>query len=379
MNTPHSLAPSALGSSIATRLQRAILPARLLVAAAAICLAGCDEDATTQEGAAPTKQELEASVHEVEITMPARVSDARQAMDLSSVPMIASSENPAERTVTGLVYRAAGSIDEGFKFHREQLVNGGWKELPGASVTPQDASAVFAKRGLHLSLTVMPDQAGKVGIAMHHHGNVRFEKLPMPGVAKSIYAGPMSAIFSCDLPADTAARELAAALVEAGWSPYGSAGNTQSFKQNAVMLSVMTASAPGQGGKTTMNFSSEMLPVDVPVPPGAMEVQFVTGQKRLIFEVKLKAQECIAYYQESLGKLGWQTNMKEPMKINSYDVLVFRNEAKDMLKVGTRPGREGGLRVFAEHMTAAEIDEMNRRLDAQAEAYKAKKAAAAAR
>src|SRR5687767_12725286 len=185
-----------------------------LLVAIALCFVGCGKSPTSAE-AAPNDPPLEAdhtgasSSAETTSVAPAQVSDAAEALDLSRVALPPGAEKPAEQTVIGLEYQAPGSAEEAFKFHRSQLITSGWKEDPASSVTPQYANATFGKRGLVLSLVVIPDQPGKVGVALRHHGNIRFGKLPVPSGAKAIYTGPSSAIFAVDLPPDVAARETA--------------------------------------------------------------------------------------------------------------------------------------------------------------------------
>ena len=370
-------------SSTQTYQSRPIL---LLLGAAAMSLifAGCGEDSDagsaqaqgTDGSGGPLLLEAaggaKAGAADV---LPARISDAAEAMDLSAVEMLAGAEKPAQRTVTSLAYQAPGTVEAAVKLHREQLLAKGWTALPETSVTPEYASAMFAKNGLRVSLGVMPGGAGKVNVTLLHHGNVPFERLPMVAGAKKVYAGPSTAIFTSAVPVDSAANETAAALERAGWAPIGSAANSRFFKQNAVKLTVMTSSAPGQGGATTLNFTSEMLPMDVPVPPSASDVEFSQGLKRFTCDTKMSGQECLDFYRASLGKLGWETTSDAPARVQTDTFVIFHNSAKDILRLGLRPGRaDGEIRVVAEYMSAREIAEMKAKYDAQAEAHKAAQA-----
>ena len=122
-----------------------------------------------------------------------------------------------------------------------------------------------------------------------------------------------------------------------------------------------------------MTFGSEMLPAEIPAIPDATELQFSSSQRRLSFQTPKTQDECIAFYREKLARSGWQSKMEAPTKVDSDRVIVFRNGSNDMLTLAMRPGRSGGLGVTIDYQTAAVIAEMNGKLDAQAEAFKARK------
>jgi len=297
-----------------------------------------------------------------------------QSLDLATLPLLKGADEPSERTVTSLFYRAGGSVEEAFKFHQGQLIQKGWKEFSGSLVASHSASGMFGKNGLRVSLTTFPDQPGKVTVTLRHHGNIDFTKLPLPTGAKPLYSGPASAIYVVDQAVEPVAIANADSLKQLGWTPYGNAGDTRWFKQKAVKLSVTTASAPAQGGKTAITFSSELMPAEIPAHPNATDLRFSNSPKRLTFEVPMNQDECVKSYRDTLSSEGWRTTMEAPVKVDGDQVLAFRNDANDMLSIAMRSGGEGRLRVGVDYQSAAEIAEMNRKLDAQAEAYKARNA-----
>jgi hypothetical protein len=301
---------------------------------------------------------------------PARLVEAAALMNLAQVPLFAGAEKPAERTVTSLVYLAPGGTEEVFGFHRDQFTKAGWSAVPGASVTPQSASTTFTKDGFHLSLTAYPQGGGKTAVNVVNHGNVQFAQLPLPSGAKAVYTGPTTGIFTVDVAPDKAADEIAAGLKQAGWEPYGAAAPTRWFRRNAVRLSVMTGAAPAQGGKTNVSFTAEMMPMEVPVPEGAADVQLSSGLKRLIATAPLTAEQGTTFYREALANLGWECTTPTPLKIERDDVSIFRNPAGDTLRMALRASGEEKLRIQAEYLSAADLAEMKRKLDEQAEAYK---------
>jgi hypothetical protein len=144
-------------------------------------------------------------------------------------------------------------------------------------------------------------------------------------------------------------------LTAKGWQPYGTAIGSQYFKDNAVKLSVMTSSAPGQGGKTVIQLSSEMLSVDLPAPPGLLDAQYAETTKALSLDVAMTPVALADYYRDTLGKAGWKATTEKPFQSDFHEMMIFRNAAKDFLFL-TMTKVEGKLRAELRHQTAAEFD-----------------------
>jgi hypothetical protein len=73
--------------------------------------------------------------------------------------------------------------------------------------------------------------------------------------------------------------------------------------------------------------------------------------------------------------------MDKTIEINGKDIVIFRNAPKDLLELQMKkgPGENAKLRVAIWYQTKAQVDEMDRRLDAQKEEYMKKKAAEGAK
>lgn len=56
---------------------------------------------------------------------PATVAEAAQVLDLTTLPLVEGSAEPAGRRLANLNYSAPGEIAEVFAFHRKQLTEGG--------------------------------------------------------------------------------------------------------------------------------------------------------------------------------------------------------------------------------------------------------------
>ena len=117
---------------------------------------------------------------------------------------------------------------------------------------------------------------------------------------------------------------------------------------------------------------SELLPADLPVPPEAQGVEYATSLKRLDFTTSTAPEAVMEFYRTAVP--GWTTGMKEARQEDAKEVLAFRNAQNDLIVLSLTSDSSGGTRATLEFQSAEEIAEMNRRLDAQAEAYKKKQA-----
>jgi hypothetical protein len=296
---------------------------------------------------------------------PTSPAEALKAFDLETFPLAEGADQPSRRSVAGLSYNAPGAVKELFEKQRGELAKRGWSEQSGSYVSDESASATFARGGYTLSLAVMPSgEMGKANIMLINHGNVQPAGLPVPEGAKSFYAGPVNAMFLTEAPADATKEACRKLLVAKGWQPYGSAGDTQFFKQNGVRLSVTVGAAAAQGGKTMIDFSTQMMSVDLPAPPDAVGLQYSEGQ--LFFDSPATAGEVDAYYRQTLGKAGWEATTEKPVKIDFKDVVIFRNPAKELIEVELTEV-DGKQRVLVRHKSAAEVAALDQWVKAEIE------------
>ena len=88
---------------------------------------------------------------------------------------------------------------------------------------------------------------------------------------------------------DTAAAVPATAdairnlFVAQGWVPYGKAGDSDFFKQNAILATATVSSAPAQGGKTMIQYSNQLISSDIPAPPDVDDLRYVDEPPELTF------------------------------------------------------------------------------------------------
>lgn len=298
--------------------------------------------------------------------VPASVEEAAKVLDLATFPLMDESEAPAVRRTASLAYEAKGDVPKAFEFQKQALAERGWKEIAGSFSSDQSASGTFARDGFRASVSVFRGDSRKPGtvrIAINGHGNVDPAKLPVPPGTAPLYAGPANAMFVTASPVDEAAAACRDLLIARGWQPYGTAGDSLIFKQNAVRLNARVAAAPAQAGKTAITYSTELLSADIPAPPAALNAQYADTTKRLTFDTESTAASLADFYREALARSGWEPTTKSSVGVGSKDTLIFANPNRDILILEMQPAKDI-LRVSIRHQSAAEVAEEGRRAQA---------------
>jgi hypothetical protein len=297
---------------------------------------------------------------------PATTEQTARILDLSQFPRLESAQNPNVSLAQATYVLQNGNVKSAFEFQRNELVARGWKQSSrDTSVTDQAATTSFRKNGFVVSVSAFPAAPTGVTVSLVNHGNVRYDALPRPPGAKPVYVGDLAAIYVTDTTVPETAAALQKLLISAGWQPYGKAGDTTWFKQNAVRLSATVSSAPAQGGKTMISLSSELMSADLPAPPDADDLRYADTTRELTFESPAAKQELTAFYQKTLAGAQWKSTLEKLVDIDDRPTMIFRNPAKDMLTLAFSAERNGRTPVSLQFQSAAEIADLERRLDAQ--------------
>jgi hypothetical protein len=343
---------------------------KLFVLCALVCLFGCG----SKKGSPGDTSSADAP------KTPATVEQAAKVLDLSTFPLVDGAKPPASRQVASLSYTASGEVKSAFEFIRKTLLGQGWEELPNSSVTDQSASAMFGREGFVASVSVSPSgEAGKLYVMLQNHGNVKPGQLPVPPGTKPVYVGDPTAMYSTDaaVPATTeACRNLFTAQ---GWVPYGGAGDSATFKQNAILVTATVSSAPAQGGKTMIQYSTQQMSSDIPAPHNVEDLRYADEPPELTFETRENQDAIADFYRKTLAGAGWKSTMDHMVDVDGKPTMIFRNPAKDMLTLSMPSAYSGKLYVSVRFQSAAEIAELDRKIKEAAPKLRAAAEAKAAR
>jgi hypothetical protein len=327
------------------------------------------------KGAVPVDKHIEAV--DDEVRTPATVVEAARVLDLQSFPLLPVVEKEIRRTVASLSYQAPGDVKGVYEFQRAALVERKWKESPDPQVTSEYASGQFSRDGFYVSVSVFPaGDKGQLSIYIQNLSNVNLRKLPVPPGAKLSHAFPAIAAFVTDAGVDQTAAAVRKLLLDQGWQPYGSAGDSLHFKQNAVQLNARVFAPPAQPGKTSIDYHATQLSADLPAPADADSVQYSDQLTQLNLDVPQTPAELAIYYQAALAPAGWKSTSEKGIQDRTEYTLIFRNPAKDMLTLSMRDlTPEKKTRATLKLQSAAEVDELERQYQAAIEARKKKEEA----
>ncbi len=343
---------------------------KVLVVCALGCLFGCG----SKKGSAEETTAGDA------IKTPATVEQAAQVLDLSTFPLMNGAKPPESRQVADLFYVATGDVKTGFEFNRKALVGQGWKELPNSSVTEQSASAMFSHNGFVVSLSVsLHGEPGSVFVMLQNMGNVKPGQLPVPPGAKPVYVGDPTAMYSTEAAVPATADACRNLFLAQGWVPYGVAVDSVMFKQNAILVTATVSSAPAQGGKTMIQYSTQLISADIPAPPNVEDLRYADQPPELTFETAENQDAIVDFYRKNLATAGWKSTMDKMVAVDDKPTMIFRNPAKDMLTLSLWGERNGKLPVSVRFQSAAEIAELDRRIKEEAPKLRAAAEAKAAK
>ncbi|MGE3314834.1 MAG: hypothetical protein AB7O26_06915 [Planctomycetaceae bacterium] len=301
---------------------------------------------------------------------PATVEDAAQVLDLAKFPLLSGAEKPNQQTLARLSYNVPGKVKEIFEAQRKELLGRKWTEHPGTYVSDESSSATFGRDGYTISLSVFPPgTAGVANVMISNHGNVALDKLPVPEGCQSLYSFPSTAAYVTEKPAKETVEACRKLLIAEGWKPYGEAGDTIVFKQNAIELRAFITTAPAQGNKTSIQYSSSLMSVDLPAPEETERLQYSDSPSQISFDSKMKIEEIAKFYRDTLAKDGWEATTEKPFKIDFRDEMIFRNKPMDMLTLQMNEV-DGKTRVLLRHETAARVEEIEKAAKAAIEKRK---------
>jgi uncharacterized glyoxalase superfamily protein PhnB len=289
------------------------------------------------------------------------------------------------RHVANLSYVAPGDPKKALEFHRKAFGAQGWKELANSTISDESASAMFSRDGFVVSLSVIPFEATGVSVRLQNLGNVKPGKLPVPPDAKPVYVGEPTAMYSTDAALPATADACRNLFVAQGWTPYGKAGDSDFFKQNAILATATVSSAPAQGGKSMIQYSNQLISADIPAPPNVEDLRYVDEPPELTFATTNQA-AVVDFYRKTLAAAGWKSTMDKMVDVDEKPTMIFRNPAKEMITLAVPYDYGSGkLGVSVRFQSATELAERDRkmkemapRLRAEAEAKAAKEAKEAA-
>jgi len=344
-----------------------------------VCALGCFFGCGAKNRAADDTTDSDA------IKTPATVKQAARVLDLSTFSLMDGAKALEVPQVANLFYLATGDVKKAFEFNQKALLAQGWKELPNSSVTDQSASGMFSRSGFVVFVTVTPSGDGSLQVRLLNQGNVKPGQLPLPPNAKAVYVGDSTAMYETAAAVPATADAVRNSFIAQGWIPYGDAPDTAVFKKNAILATAYISSAAAQGGKTSIQYSNQLISSDIPAPPNVDDLRYVDEPPELTFATA-NQDAIVEFYRKALAAAGWKSTMEKMVDVDGKPTMIFRNPAKQMITLAVPYDYGSGkLGVSVRFQSATELAERDRkmkemapRLRAEAEAKAAKEAKEAA-
>jgi hypothetical protein len=310
------------------------------------------------------------------IKTPATVEQAARVLDLSTFPLMDGAKPLETPQVANLFYLATGDVKTAFEFNQKALVAQGWKE---------SANGMFSRSGFVVFVSVTSNGDGSVHVRLQNQGNVKPGKLPVPPNAKPVYVGDSTAMYETAAAVPATADAVRNSFIAQGWIPYGDAPDTAVFKKNAILATAYISSAAAQGGKTSIQYSNQLISSDIPAPPNVDDLRYVDEPPELTFATA-NQDAIVEFYRKALAAAGWKSTMEKMVDVDGKPTMIFRNPAKEMITLAVPYDYGSGkLGVSVRFQSATELAERDRkmkemapRLRAEAEAKAAKEAKEAA-
>ena len=220
---------------------------------------------------------------------------------------------------------------------------------------------MFSRDGFVVSLSVIPFEATGVSVRLQNLGNVKPGKLPVPPDAKPVYVGDPTAMYDTEAAVPATADAIRNLFVAQGWVPYGKAGDSDFFKQNAILATSTVSSAPAQGGKTMIQYSNQLISSDIPAPPDVEDLRYVDEPPELTFATT-NQDAIVDFYRKTLAAAGWKSTMDKMVDVDGKPTMIFRNPAKEMITLSVPYDYGSGkLGVSVRFQSATEIAERDRK------------------
>src|SRR5438876_5407185 len=312
------------------------------------------------------------------IKTPATVEQAARGSGLSTFPLMDGAKPLESPQVPFLFYLATGDVKTAFEFNRKALVAQGWKELPNSSATDQSASGMFSRSGFVVFVSVTPHGNGSLHVRLQNQGNVKPGKLPVPPNAKPVYVGDSTAMYATEAAVAAIVDACRNLFVAQGWLPYGTAGDSAMFKQNANLVTATVSSAPAQGGKTMIQYSNQLISADIPAPQDVDDLRYGDEPPELTFAAA-NQDAIVDFYRKTLAAAGWKSTMDKMIDVDEKPTMIFRNSAKEMLTLSITGVLGDKLLGSVRFQISAEIAELARRIKEEAPRLRAAAEAKAAK
>ena len=282
---------------------------------------------------------VEAAEKPVDRPQVTTVQQAAQLLNLRELAMPADAQ-PAGQVAVGYAnYQVPLVVAKVVDFYRPLLAEQGWQELSDQSyVDDTTATLNFTKEGYLLGLTASQMSEGNTMVTLLHYGNIDLSTLPQTADAEAGFAAPNTLIFFSPSSVVDVARLIRTELAAQGWHEYSRPNTatadspdsqTRNFIQNGLELTAYITTAPAQGNKTSVQYSTALLPLDLPLASEANQLEFDQTEPFLSYTTADSPDSLAAFYRQAMVAFGW-TELPGATITPEHAVVAFANEPEQL-------------------------------------------------
>jgi WD40 repeat protein len=285
--------------------------------------------------------------------LPATAFELFAMMDLRTLPKPPDSiATSGEATM--LQCDSGNSIDDTKAFYRHVFAMRGWKEEPGNVATPDYLN--FTKNGFKVFLSISDSGAGRRSIYMTSLGNLDLRTVPkaeLPGF-KVTYESDSTVHYEVATDLLTIETELLKKLSASGWIPYSRLNASHNeeidqrhfeFIRNAISLRVSVQPKVDDPSRYVVQYSAFLAPGHLPVPEDCDFIECdVVRSAALVVKTSMALDNCHAFYEKAMSKLGWLALRAVKSKEDDIHWLTFYRDQTEV-NIRLTKAKEGGTWV----------------------------------
>ncbi|GAB4455681.1 MAG: hypothetical protein Kow0031_37240 [Anaerolineae bacterium] len=301
------------------------------------------EDAPAQaEPAAPPADSAEVAPAEapaLDGVPAATVARVAALLNLRSLALPEGAAQQGQPEVGSVTVEAPLPVKDAVDYYRGLMSGQGWQEAEGGYADETAAALYFTKDGFALSLTASEMGDGRSGITLLHHGNINPNTLPQTADAETGFAAPNMFMFFSPTAVADVARLVRTELAARGWREYTrpdtlSADDPNSqirtFVQNGLELTAYISTAPAQDNKTAVQYTLLLLPLDLPLEPGADAVELEKNPPYLRYHTAAAPEAVADFYRQQMTGLGWEEVADSAIETAEQTTLYFADTAGEL-------------------------------------------------
>jgi hypothetical protein len=267
------------------------------------------------------------------------------------------------------VFTASHKVKPAFEAIAGSLSKKGWEDqqaFAGRQIMEEFASAQFKNGEFTLSVAVS-SIAGQTQVVLNNHGNLDTRKVPRPQGAKPDFEERFTSIYTVPGSVQQAVQSCRQKLAAEGWQEYMAPGTTNpedperavlEFRYGPLNLNVYITIAPAQGGKTSLQYTAQLLADELPWPADVARAEFSPTALELAATTEKPVDELVKFYGAELKGLGWTADAGWMIVDDDSADLIFRDDREKLIRLKLSSSNEG-TRIEVESISLADFRELS--------------------